>query len=340
MQNKFTSIRIKPARKFKGHLIFVVALGIASVLFINACNNATPIVNSRLTTATSTANQQSSEKLAGTQPIDEKNLASTASKSVLFLSTPTTSPDCTYTLYYWKNNPDRWLAENIIIGRTTYSKKEALQVLSSETPDTTTNALQQFFAVALNILKGSNPGAIEKEINAASLWLNSHPIGYELTEDERQQGQAFVQALHAYNAGEVGPGPCADEPSTATPVPTATSTATSTTTVTPTTNPKTPTEAGPKRRTIESPASTAVPTSSAPSLEPTTQPTSTSKLPETSPPPARPTATDRPTPTSAPPETPVPPQPPTEPPPTEQPPTPAEPPPPPTSGIPLLTGNT
>ena len=71
-------------------------------------------------------------------------------------STPTATPtsNCTYTMYYWLDNPDAWLVSNVEINGRSYTQAEAFSVLGSASNDTRTRVLQQFFAAFLNTLKG------------------------------------------------------------------------------------------------------------------------------------------------------------------------------------------
>lgn len=212
--------------------------------------------------------------------------------------------NCTYSLYYWQNHPRDWLTDNIIIGRLSYTKEEALVIIASNSEDSTSDTLKHFFAAALNILKGADPAAIETEILQISDWLNTHPPGVKLSDTESEQGKLYADRLEAFNGGAIGPGLCADEPSTPTPSPTLTETPT----VTPTSRPVLPTftptateraRPQPPEKPEETPVPGATPSPPAePSVTATVRPGAT----QTPPPPAD---TEEPTPTSAPSEEPT-----------------------------------
>ena len=204
--------------------------------------------------------------------------------------------NCTYTLHYWRNNPDSWMIENIVIGNLSFSKAEAIVILDIEFPNPTTRMVQQFFAALLNTLKGADPADIDQTMVAVGEWLIIHPPGIDLTEAEIIEVDAMAEVLAAHNTGITGPGHCADEPFTPTPEATPTSTATNTSTPAPvsTVRPRTPTptkDSGGKPKPTQPPA-TSPPTQSPPTNTPKPQPTSTPK-PE-------PTNTSKPPPTLAP----------------------------------------
>jgi len=219
-------------------------------------------------------------------------------------SPPTSTVDlqnCTYTRYHWRENPDSWLIENIIVASLSFTRPEALEILSDEATAERTRLLQEFFAALLNTLRGADAAAVQKPLIQASDWLNAHPANAEITQAEREEALELVLILEGYNNGEIGPGHCPDEEPTPTPLPSLTPTPTETPTRTPLTTFRpsaTPTEfggggGGPK------PSNTPAPTDTSPP-----GPTATT------PPPPPPTATLPPTPTK-PPDTPPPPPSPT-----------------------------
>lgn len=256
--------------------------------------------------------------------------------AILPRATSTQLTDCTYTLFYWRDHPENWLAENIIIGNLTYAQNEAVRILNEERRDQQTEALKQFFVAALNILKGADPTAIEVEMHRASVWLAAHPPGFRLNAEESGEALELTTALDAYNGGQIGPGLCPDQPSTATPEPTSTATPTATFTARPPVvlAPTTGSNSAPPEFDKGSGSFTPAATDTTPPepTEPPPPPTqagpapTSTRRPPTQPPP--PTDEPEPTPTSAPTEPPAPTQPrPTDPPPPTDPPAPTDPPP-------------
>jgi hypothetical protein len=205
-------------------------------------------------------------------------------------SDPTATPEknCTYPVTYWRNHPEAWLADNILIGEVPYTKEDAIAVLKDESDDVPTMVLKQLFATILNILKGSDPSRIENTVKNAIEWTSQNSPGDRLSDSEVQIGASLADTLEKYNSGVSGPGLCADAPRTATPIPTETGTPT-----------PTPTETS---------AFTYVP----PTTPTATKETRRSKPPtDTPPPPPPPTEPPPPPPTQPPPPPPTEPPPPT-----------------------------
>lgn len=219
-----------------------------------------------------------------THPTVTRSLTSGASTPASF---PTTTRNCTYSTHYWRANPNAWMIENVVIGRLVFSKDEAIDILDRQPEDEVTALLQQFFTALLNTLKGANADAVETALIQTSDWLSAHPEGVDLSQFERNQANALTQALSEYNNGAIGPGHCADEPPTPTPLPSLTPTSTNTPTQTP----------------LITRRPSATPTSEEGGAKPTKPPAPT----DTPPPPPPPSPTKPPTATpSPPPPTPTP----------------------------------
>jgi hypothetical protein len=214
--------------------------------------------------------------------------------------TPTPEKNCTYPATYWKNHPEAWLAENILIGNLTYTKDEAISILETDTEDVPTNVLKQLFATILNILKGADPSRIENTVVTTIDWLDQHSPGDQLSETDQLTGSALIDVLEKYNGGQTDPQLCSDAPRTPTPTPTDTSTPTPTNTATRAITLRPPASATPTKKPGEGHHEN--PSTDTPEPPKPTQP------PPTQPPPTQPPPTKPPPPTTAP---------------TEEPPTPA-----------------
>jgi hypothetical protein len=245
-----------------------------------------------------TTNQVTSTAAFTVTPTRQTDPTSTMTSGV---TTPSSTAiyNCTYTIHFWQSNPDIWMIENIVIGDLSFTKADAIAILEVVDPDPATGLIQQFFAALLNSLKGADSSTINRTMELASDWLTRHPPGVNLNQAERQEAESLAAELEAYNTGEIGPGHCADEPFTPTPI----ATLTPTITITPT------------RR----PISTGAPSAASPT--PTKDKDNGDKPKPTKPPATQPP----PQPTDPPPQPTDPPPQPTDPPPepTKEPPTPA-----------------
>jgi hypothetical protein len=128
-------------------------------------------------------------------------------------------PTCTYSHYYWGQNPDRWLTDNFVIGEQVLNKDQVLELLALETPIIREALLQQLLAVFLNSLAGVDAREVEVDVLLATRWLATYSNRLGLTAAETNEGLLLVENLSAFNLGETGPGNCADEPPTPTPLP-------------------------------------------------------------------------------------------------------------------------
>ena len=116
--------------------------------------------------------------------------------------------NCTYTSHYWKEHPDSWLAHNIIIGRFSYLKSEALAFLEDESDDLSRRLMKQFLAAGLNSLNGADTSEVNSILVESSDWISANLLVAVLDEPAREQGFYLLSVLEDYNAGRIGPGAC------------------------------------------------------------------------------------------------------------------------------------
>jgi hypothetical protein len=207
------------------------------------------------------------------------------------------SHNCTYTLGFWKNHPDAWLIEELVLGGKGVGKKSGIEILNTPPKgDATYILVHQLIAAKLNILAGADPEAASLPIDGADAWLIDNPLGSNPEDGTRAMGIDLADALQSFNEGASGPGHCDDEPEelTATPTPTATPTSSRTPAPTETTAASgTPLEARlPDLTGTATPSETPEPTSTE-----TAEPTATQSPTETLMPTETETATDTPVPT-------------------------------------------
>lgn len=111
--------------------------------------------------------------------------------------------NCTHNVSYWRTHPEAWPVEKITLGSATYSKEEALVIL--HTPSRV--LAQQLIAAKLNVFSGADPTAIAETIAEADDWLITYPL-------KREYGAELAHKLKQYNEGIIGPGACAESPTT------------------------------------------------------------------------------------------------------------------------------
>jgi hypothetical protein len=213
---------------------------------------------------------------------------------------PSESKTCTHSVEDWKGDLDLWPVEAITIGGSTYTKEEAVAILEQlPEGDVTLTLAQQVIGAVLNLLNGADGSAVETSVVEADKWIEAHPLGSQLKEEERELGATLAIILENYNTGAIGPGRCEVKEVIPTPtsgskalpseIPTVTETSTATDTPLPTST-STFTMAP-----SETPTPTHTPTSTATDT-PTATSTDTPMPTETD----TPTATDTPLPTETP----------------------------------------
>jgi MYXO-CTERM domain-containing protein len=89
-------------------------------------------------------------------------------------------PPCpgTRTPGYWKNHPEAWPVEEIIIGNVTYTKAEAIELmLMPERGDKTYTLFRALVAARLNVETGNPSDCVQDTISAADSWMVECPVG-------------------------------------------------------------------------------------------------------------------------------------------------------------------
>jgi hypothetical protein len=121
--------------------------------------------------------------------------------------------NCTLTQGFWKNHEEAWPVEELLLGATTYTKLELLEILSTPPRgDATYILVHQLIAAKLNIAEGADPTEVETTIAEADAWLVAHPLGSKPRREAREAGVELASTLDDYNNGVTGPGHCEPTP--------------------------------------------------------------------------------------------------------------------------------
>lgn len=115
---------------------------------------------------------------------------------------PVRSPG-TGTPGYWKNHPDAWPVDSLVIGGVTYTKDELLANMTENPKDKTTTLFRHLVAAMLNVLIGNDDSCIAGTIAAADAWLVSYPLGSRVRSSSLawRQGEPLSRTLDNYNNG-------------------------------------------------------------------------------------------------------------------------------------------
>ncbi len=122
------------------------------------------------------------------------------------------SQGCVYSLGYWKNHPDVWAVDSLILGHEIYTQAELLGLLSEPTRgDASLILARQLIAARLNVANGADNSTIAATIAAADTWLGNYAgtLPYDVSPSlpEGQQAVALANTLEQYNDGGLPGGP-------------------------------------------------------------------------------------------------------------------------------------
>jgi hypothetical protein len=115
-------------------------------------------------------------------------------------------PPGTGTPGYWKNHPDAWPVEQIVLGGVSYSKKEAIAILRRPPKgDKKYILLHSLIAATLNVLAGNDGTCIAETIEAANAWYAPYAAKPGLRLTKKSDAWAVGEPLHTmmdrYNNG-------------------------------------------------------------------------------------------------------------------------------------------
>jgi hypothetical protein len=105
---------------------------------------------------------------------------------------------------YWKNHPEAWPVDVIVIGDIGYTKEEAIYWMSkSDKLDKTITLFRALVAAKLNIWVGNDDSCIIDTVNAADAWMAVHPVGSKVKASSNawKYAEPLYWLLDDYNNG-------------------------------------------------------------------------------------------------------------------------------------------
>ena len=105
---------------------------------------------------------------------------------------------------YWKNHPEAWPVDSLVLGGTTYTKAQLLAILGeSKSRDLSYAMASQFIAASLNVANGADGNCITDTLAAADAWLatNAPGSGVAGSSEAWKAGEPLKSTLDAYNNG-------------------------------------------------------------------------------------------------------------------------------------------
>lgn len=112
---------------------------------------------------------------------------------------------------YWKNHAEAWPVATITIGGRTYTRDEAIALMSrADKQDRTFTMFQSLVSAKLNVGAGNNSSCGEAAILGADAWMTTYPAGSGVAgggaTSPWRVGEALNKTLDDYNNGRL---PCA-----------------------------------------------------------------------------------------------------------------------------------
>lgn len=107
---------------------------------------------------------------------------------------------CTGTPGYWKNHPDAWPVDELVIGDVTFYKMELMDIFGwSANEGKDVKLFHHLVAAKLNVLRGATYEGIGDAIAAADDFFIMYPFGSELDKDARGIINELKAPLEMFN---------------------------------------------------------------------------------------------------------------------------------------------
>jgi hypothetical protein len=121
-----------------------------------------------------------------------------------FTPTVQVPPPGTGTPGYWKNHPEAWPLEEIVVGGRTYSKADAIVWLKKVGKDKTTTMFSSLVPAILNVEVGNDSSCVASTIVDAHKWMATYgPVGSNVPASSYawSVGEPMHSHMDAYNNG-------------------------------------------------------------------------------------------------------------------------------------------
>ena len=116
---------------------------------------------------------------------------------------------CPGTPGYWKNRPEEWPVDTLVLGCETYTKAEMLVLFNTPTRGNASIPLAwHLIAAKLNILAGADGAPVDTTIADADslLCMYSGKLPYDVLKEDKKQFTDLLGVLDDYNNGDLTPG--------------------------------------------------------------------------------------------------------------------------------------
>jgi hypothetical protein len=105
---------------------------------------------------------------------------------------------------YWKNHPEAWPVDSLVIGGVSYSKAQVLAIMDQPDGDKTYTLFRALVAARLNLLAGAESSCVAGTISLADAWLATYGppgSGVRASSYAWRVGEPLYRTLDNYNNG-------------------------------------------------------------------------------------------------------------------------------------------
>lgn len=105
---------------------------------------------------------------------------------------------------YWKNHPDAWPVQSVIVGGVTYTKSQAIALLEKPGKDRTLTMFSSLVPAMLNVAIGNDPSCVSAAIDQAQEWMAKYgPVGSNVHASSYawKVGEPLHRQMDNYNNG-------------------------------------------------------------------------------------------------------------------------------------------
>lgn len=106
---------------------------------------------------------------------------------------------------YWKNHPEAWPFDEIVVAGVTYTVDEAIAAMNTKGGDKTIVVFNHYVAAFLNVAIGAEDACILDTVAATEAWLVDNPLGSGVKGNASawDDGEPLKDRLDAYNNGHL-----------------------------------------------------------------------------------------------------------------------------------------
>ena len=105
---------------------------------------------------------------------------------------------------YWKNHPEAWPVQTIVVGNVTYTKAQAIALLEQVGKDKTLTMFSSLVPAMLNVAIGNDGSCVSSTIAQAQEWMKAYgPAGKNVaaSSDAWKIGEPLHRLMDNYNNG-------------------------------------------------------------------------------------------------------------------------------------------